>query len=111
MLKGGEKVMAGYLEKRGKRSWRLIVSHGFDSYGNRIKYTKSIKANSRREADKELVNFVYEIENGIVLQNSSMTFKEFTDLWRKNYGFEWKKSYDYLRWWCGRYNYVHTCIA
>ena len=51
--------MAGYLEKRGKRSWRLIVSHGFDSYGNRIKYTKSIKANSRREADKELVNFVY----------------------------------------------------
>ena len=70
--------MAGYLEKRGKRSWRLIVSHGFDSYGNRIKYTKSIKANSRREADKELVNFVYEVENGIVLQNSSMTFKEFT---------------------------------
>ena len=64
--------MAGYLEKRGKRSWRLIVSHGFDSYGNRIKYTKSIKANSRREADKELVNFVYEVENGIVLQNSSI---------------------------------------
>ena len=30
--------MAGYLEKRGKHSWRLIVSHGFDSYGNRIKY-------------------------------------------------------------------------
>lgn len=78
--------MAGYLEKRGKRSWRLIVSHGFDSYGNRIRYTKSIKANSRREADKELVNFVYEVENGIVLQNSSMTFKEFTDLWAKNYG-------------------------
>lgn len=78
--------MAGYLEKRGKHSWRLIVSHGFDSYGNRIKYTKSIKANSRREADRELVNFVYEIENGIVLQNSSMTFKEFTDLWSKNYG-------------------------
>lgn len=25
--------MAGYLEKRGKHSWRLIVSHGFDSYG------------------------------------------------------------------------------
>ena len=71
--------MAGYLEKRGKHSWRLIVSHGFDSYGNRIKYTKSIKANSRREADKELVNFVYEIENGIVLQNSSMTFKEFKE--------------------------------
>ena len=78
--------MAGYLEKRGKHSWRLIVSHGFDSYGNRIKYTKSIKANSRREADRELVNFVYEIENGIVLQNSSMTFKEFTVLWSKNYG-------------------------
>ena len=29
--------MAGYLEKRGKNSWRLIVSHGFDSYGNRIR--------------------------------------------------------------------------
>ncbi len=35
--------MAGYLEKRGKHSWRLIVSHGFDSYGNRIKYTKASK--------------------------------------------------------------------
>ena len=77
--------MAGYLEKRGKHSWRLIVSHGFDSSGNRIKYTKSIKANSKREADKELTKFVYEIENGIVLQNSSMTFKEFTDIWAKNH--------------------------
>ena len=58
--------MAGYLEKRGKHSWRLIVSHGFDSYGNRIKYTKSIKANSRREADRELDKFVNQIEKGIV---------------------------------------------
>lgn len=77
--------MAGHLEKRGKNSWRLIVSHGFDSYGNRIKYTKSIKANSRREADKELAKYVYEVENGIILQTSSMTFNQFTKMWEEDY--------------------------
>lgn len=78
--------MAGHLEKRGKNNWRLIVSHGYDNYGNRIKYTKSIHANSRREADKELVKFVYEIENGVILQSSGMTFAQFSEMWAKNYG-------------------------
>ena len=88
--------MAGHLEKRGKNSWRLIVSHGFDNYGNRIKYTKSILANSRREADKELTKFVYEIENGVILQSSGMTFAQFTEMWTKNYALKElaPKTYD-----------------
>ena len=57
----------------------------FYSYCNRSRYTKSIKANSRCEADQELMNFVYEVENSIVSQNSSMMFKEFIDLYTKNY--------------------------
>ena len=78
------KVVAGHLEKRGKNSCRLIVSDGFDSYGNRIKYPKSIHANSRREDDRELTKFVYEIENGLILQSSSMAFAQFTKMRTKN---------------------------
>jgi integrase len=48
--------MAGSLEKRGKESWRLTVSGGFDANGKRIRYTKAIKASSRREAEKELAS-------------------------------------------------------
>ena len=33
----------GSIEKRGKNTYRLEVSGGFDSSGNRIKYRRTVK--------------------------------------------------------------------
>jgi len=78
--------VAGYVTQRGKNSWRLEVSHGFDMYGNRIRYSKTIKAKSNTEANKQLDLFVAEIENGMVAEGKQMTFLQFTKMWTKDYG-------------------------
>jgi len=78
--------VAGYVKQRGKDSWRLEVSHGFDMYGNRVRYAKTIKAKSRTEANKQLDLFVAEIENGMVAEGKQMTFLQFTEMRTKDYG-------------------------
>ena len=73
--------MAGSLEKRGENSWRLIVSGGFDADGKRIKHTKTIKATSRREAEKELAKMIAEFEKGQYVNPSKLTFADFVKRW------------------------------
>jgi integrase len=77
--------MAGTLEKRGEDSWRLMVSQGFDSNGKRIRHTRTIKATSKREADKALALFVAEVERGLVVDFGRITLKEFVERWLRDY--------------------------
>lgn len=78
--------MAGSVEKRGKESWRLVASGGRGPDGKRIKHTRSIKAKSKREAEKELAKFVAEIERGSYIEPSKITLIEFSSRWLKDYG-------------------------
>ncbi|MGG1685565.1 tyrosine-type recombinase/integrase [Pseudalkalibacillus sp. NRS-1564] len=91
--------MAGSLEKRGEDTYRLRVSQGTDGNGKRIQHRKTIKAKSKREAEKELAKFITEIEAGTFIESPKKTFKEFAEFWldsfaRKNlkqstvYGYE-----------------------
>ena len=57
-------MAVGNIEKRGTNSYRLTVSGGSDVNGKRIKYQKTIKAKSEREAGKALAMFVADIEAG-----------------------------------------------
>lgn len=80
----------GNIEKRGVNSFRLTVSGGSDANGKRIKYQKTIKAKSEREAEKALALFVADIESGKVGKESvpaphETTFSEFTALYLDNY--------------------------
>lgn len=77
--------MAGSIQKRGTNSYYLTYSKGYDSKGKRIRYTKTIKAENDREAEKELAIFISEIEKGQVIQPTKMTFQEFTDKWLNLY--------------------------
>ena len=81
-------MAVGNIEKRGTNSYRLTVSGGSDVNGKRIKYQKTIKAKSEREAGKALAMFVADIEAGKVQKEPSpqkMTFSEFTTLYLENY--------------------------
>ena len=77
----------GNIEKRGVDSYRLTVSGGFDDTGKRIKYQKTIKAKSAREASKQLAFFVADIEAGKIQKETKheMTFAEFSELYLHNY--------------------------
>ena len=77
--------MAGSIEKRGKNSYRLIVCHGFNLDGKPIRHTKTVHG-TKAQAKVELAKFVTEVEQGTVIEGKSITFREFTDFWKRDYG-------------------------
>ena len=77
--------MAGSIEKRGKNSYRLIVCHGFNLDGKSIRHTKTVHG-TKAQAQIELAKFVAEVEQGTVIEGKSITFKEFTEIWKRDYG-------------------------
>ena len=75
--------MAGSIEKRGK-SYRLIVSDGYNFEGKQIRYTKTVHG-TKKEAEIELAKFVSEIQNGLVIEGKALKFSEFTEIWKRDY--------------------------
>ncbi len=93
----------GSLEKRGDNTWRLVVSCGMKG-DQQVKKTKTVtvkvackqktcrgctriaRCQARREAEKLLAEFVLEIEKGLFIEPSKLTFKDFADRWLRDYG-------------------------
>ena len=77
--------MAGSIEKRGKNSYRLTVSEGFDLNGRPMIHRKTIHG-TKKEAEVELAKFVTEVQNDLVIDGKSLKFSEFVDVWKRDYG-------------------------
>ncbi|UAT31461.1 site-specific integrase [Bacillus badius] len=78
----------GSVESRGKETWRLTVSMGFDQNGERIRRRKTVKAKNKTEANKLLAAFITEIEAGEYIDPSKMKFADFVEEWRDKYAKE-----------------------
>ena len=77
--------MAGSIEKRGKNSYRLTVSEGFDLNGRPMIHRKTIHG-TKKDAEIELAKFVTEVQNGLVIDGKSLKFSEFVEVWKRDYG-------------------------
>ena len=77
--------MAGSIEKRGKNSYRLVCTGGYDLNGKLIKHTKTIHG-TKKDAEIELAKFIADVQNGLVIDGKSLKFSEFTDIWKRDYG-------------------------
>ena len=77
--------MAGSIEKRGKNSYRLTVSEGFDLNGNPMIHRKTVHG-TKKDAQVELAKFVTEVQNGLVIDGKSLKFSEFVEVWKRDYG-------------------------
>lgn len=77
--------MAGSIEKRGKNSYRLTVSEGFDLNGKPMIHRKTVHG-TKKNAEVELAKFVTEVQNGLVIDGKSLKFSEFTEIWKRDYG-------------------------
>ena len=77
--------MAGSIEKRGKDSYRLVCTNGYDLSGNIIKHTKTIHG-TKKDAQIELAKFVADVQNGLIIEGKSLKFSEFTEIWKRDYG-------------------------
>lgn len=76
--------MAGSIEKRGKDTYRLVVSCGYNLDGKPAKHTKTVHC-TKKEAEIELAQFVTKVQSGMVADGKSMTFAEFTEIWKRDY--------------------------
>lgn len=85
------------LKRRGENKYRLTVSAGFKPDGSRRFIRKTVYAKSEREARKLLALFVAEVENKNITADSSMKFKDFVDLWDKNYALKNLEVKTYIR--------------
>lgn len=77
--------MAGSIEKRGKNSYRLTVSEGFDLSGKPMIHRKTVHG-TKKDAEVELAKFVTKVQNGLVIDGKSLKFSEFTEIWKRDYG-------------------------
>lgn len=77
--------MAGSIEKRGKNTYRLVVSKGYNLDGTNARHTKTVHC-TKKEAEVELAKFVSQVESGMVITGKSITFEEFTEIWKRDYG-------------------------
>ncbi len=77
--------MAGSIEKRGKNSYRLTVSEGFDLNGNPMIHRKTVHG-TKKDVEVELAKFVTEVQNGLVVDGKSLRFSEFIEIWKRDYG-------------------------
>ncbi|NBI29459.1 tyrosine-type recombinase/integrase [Chengkuizengella marina] len=86
------------IEKRGKKSWRLIVEVGYGPNNKRIKRSKTIriedesllktKKKLRDYLNEELVKFKIEVEAGEYIAPEKMKFKDFVEEWKEKYASE-----------------------
>ncbi|CAH1208291.1 hypothetical protein PAECIP111891_03190 [Paenibacillus allorhizoplanae] len=73
------------VQKRGNSSFLLVVETGYGPTGERIKRTKTVKAEGIREARKLLAEFQTEVESGEYISPQKMTLEAFVTDWRAKY--------------------------
>ena len=78
--------MTGSIEKRGKSSYRLVVFKGYDLDGKAIRHQKTVHCKNKSEARTELAKYITQVENGFVVDGTVPTFKEFVEIWKRDYG-------------------------
>ena len=77
--------MAGSIEKRGKDTYRLVYFCGKNLDGSPARHTKTVHC-TKKEANLELAKFVADIEKGNAIEGNSITFEEFVEIWKRDYG-------------------------
>lgn len=77
--------MAGSIEKRGDNTYRLVYFCGKNLDGSPARHTKTVHC-TKKEAKVELAKFVAEVEKGNVIEGNSITFEEFVEIWKRDYG-------------------------
>ncbi len=74
--------MKGSIEKRGN-SWRLSVYLGKDPVTGKERRIRKTVRGSKKDAQKELRDLLYSIDNGTFVQPTKMTVEQYLEQWLK----------------------------
>jgi integrase len=73
--------MAGHIQERGSRTWRLTVYIGRDARTGKKRYAQRTFHGSKREAEKALARLVTEVDEGRHSASAAGTFGNLLDRW------------------------------
>ena len=73
--------MAGHLQERGPKTWRLSVYVGRDSRTGRKRYVQRTVHGTKREAERTLARLVTEVDEGRHSASAAGTFGSLLDRW------------------------------
>ncbi|MCL2773935.1 MAG: N-terminal phage integrase SAM-like domain-containing protein [Oscillospiraceae bacterium] len=80
------------IEKRGKNSYRLTVSCGYDTFGKNIYKKKTItldenltEKKSKEELQRQFILFKKQVESGKLMDGENILFADFINHWLANY--------------------------
>jgi len=73
--------MAGHLQERGPKTWRLSVYVGRDSRTGRKRYVQRTVHGTKREAERALARLVTEVDEGRHSASAAGTFGDLLDRW------------------------------
>lgn len=79
--------MKGHIRKRTTKSgntWQIAIELGMDENGNRKRMYKSTNG-TKKEAEKIMIKLISELEEGTLVQESSMTVATYLRNWLKTY--------------------------
>jgi integrase len=77
--------MRGHIEKRGKNSYTIVLSLGFDPQtGKRKQQWISVKG-SKKAAEQKLSELLHQLDTGTFMKPGKTTLAEFLDRWLKDY--------------------------
>jgi len=77
--------MPAKIKKRGNGSYLLSVAIGYDAKGKQLVKTKTIKASSDREANREYNIFATEVQQGSITHIGKYKLAEFAKTWFRDY--------------------------
>lgn len=73
--------MAGHLQERGPKTWRLSVFVGRDSRTGRKRYAQRTVHGTKKEAERALARLVTEVDEGRHSASAAGTFGDLLDRW------------------------------
>ena len=73
--------MAGHLQERGPKTWRLSVYVGRDSRTGKKRYAQRTVHGTKREAERALARLVTEVDEGRHSASAAGTFGNLLDRW------------------------------
>lgn len=72
--------MAGHIQKRGKNSWGIVLEHGYDDKGKRLREWTTFRG-TKKEAKAQLIELEHRATTGIPVLPSKMTTAMFLNRW------------------------------
>ncbi|MEW5954709.1 MAG: tyrosine-type recombinase/integrase [Bacillota bacterium] len=77
--------MPGHLEQRSSKSWTIIIEAGRDPKTGKRKRIKKAFRGTKKAAEKEMARMLYELEQGLFVEVSKLSFGDYLTMWLNEY--------------------------